>query len=224
MMVFPSGLRGETMYVARMLGALTACALCTCLIACSQTELRRGVGTASPEPSAVFTPLGDTTLCEVVTTKQLEEVVSLQAAQYSYWHQLDDRGVEYSRFQCEVHGREFGQTGQSTLLISYKPSGYLEAVGSGQFTELDGRGYRSLDLQGLEGRGYVWLGAAAHDVHAAWLYPDNHVLDVRLFNHDAPSRTYKDDMLPEMSELARILVSAVPSVAARPTQEFTSAP
>ena len=83
------------------------------------------------------------------------------------------------------------------------------------FSEIEAEGHERLVLDGIEGRGYMW----AHDdgISVAWLYPDNHALQVELVYNNFSGHTYGPKSLEGMKALVREMIPAIPPVADGPT-------
>lgn len=112
----------------------------------------------------------------------------------------------------------------------YMPGGRLNNIGGDRpFTDLDGEGHDPLVLDGVEGRGYIWLSRPNVDgvimgVDAAWLYPDNHVLELQYFIRGRPDHGYDDTTLEGVRTLMTTIIPTVPETAAGPDHRYTKVP
>lgn len=178
----------------------------------------------SPVASPVFR--ADDVLCEVVPNRLLLEGLSFHSERYVYNHNnysIDPtKTSQESGFYCTIDGHEDGDGNPSSLLIAYAPGARL-SVGSGHlFSEIEAEGHERLVLDGIEGRGYMW----AHDdgISVAWLYPDNHALQVELVYNHFSGHTYGPKSLEGMKALAREMIPAIPPVADGPAVKRTEVP
>ena len=185
--------------------------------------------TGSPSPSPTF--LNEQAVCEIVSTDLLQEAVSFQTVDYEYWHDSYPNKPDQNGFQCRIRGRDASANLSPTAFyVSYEPGGYLDAIGGIRpFTDLDGEGHDPLVLDGVEGRGYIWLGRPNVDgvitgVDVAWLYPDNHVLEFQYFIEGRPDHGYDDSTLEGVRTLMTTIIPAIPEAAAGPDQRYTRVP
>ena len=214
--------------VRRLVTAVVACAaLALGPAGCGRGLVNRVTG--SPSPSPTF--LDEQAVCEVTSTDALREAVSFQTVDYEYWHDSYPKKPDQNSFQCRIRGRDASANLSPTAFyISYEPGGYLDAIGGIRpFTDLDGEGHDPLVLDGVEGRGYMWLDSPNVDgvitsVDAAWLYPDNHALEIQLFLDGTTDYAYDQDDIAAMTDLLHALIPAIPPVAARTDQSRTWVP
>jgi len=157
--------------------------------------------------------------------------VSFQTVDYEYWHDSYPNKPDQNSFQCRIRGRNASANLSPTAFyISYEPGGYLDAIGGIRpFTDLDGEGYDPLVLDGVEGRGYMWLDSpnvdgVITDVDVAWLYPDNHVLEFQYFIEGRPDHGYDDTTLEGVRTLMTTIIPTIPETAAGPDQRYTKVP
>ena len=205
-----------------------------CVVSCAALALEpagcaRGNGAAEASPSPTF--LDEQTVCEVTSTDALREAVSFQTVDYEYWHDSYPNKPDQNSFQCRIRGRNASANLSPTAFyISYEPGGYLDAIGGIRpFTDLDGEGHDPLVLDGVEGRGYIWLSRPNIDgvitgVDAAWLYPDNHVLEFQYFIRGRPDHGYDDTTLEGVRTLMTTIIPTIPETAAGPDQRYTKVP
>ena len=214
--------------VRRLVTAVVACAA----LALGPAGCGRGLVnrmTSSPSPSPTF--LDEQAVCEVTSTDALREAVSFQTVDYEYWHDSYPKKPDQNSFQCRIRGRDASANLSPTAFyISYEPGGYLDAIGGIRpFTDLDGEGHDPLVLDGVEGRGYMWLDSPNVDgvitsVDAAWLYPDNHVLEFQYFIEGRPDHGYDDTTLEGVRTLITTIIPTIPETAAGPDQRYTKVP
>ena len=205
-----------------------------CVVSCAALALgpagcARGNGAAEASPSPTF--LDEQAVCEITSTDALREAVSFQTVDYEYWHDSYPNKPDQNSFQCRIRGRNASANLSPTAFyISYEPGGYLDAIGGIRpFTDLDGEGHDPLVLDGVEGRGYIWLSRPNIDgvitgVDAAWLYPDNHVLEFQYFIRGRPDHGYDDTTLEGVRTLMTTIIPTVPETAAGPDQRYTKVP
>ena len=187
----------------------------------------RGNGAAEASPSPTF--LDEQTVCEITSTDALREAVSFQTVDYEYWHDSYPNKPDQNSFQCRIRGREPDRENDSKVSMLYMPGGRLNDIGDRPFTDLDGEGYDPLVLDGVEGRGYIWLDSpnvdgVITDVDAAWLYPDNHVLEFQYFIEGRPDHGYDDTTLEGVRTLMTTIIPTIPETAAGPDQRYTKVP
>ena len=183
--------------------------------------------TSSPSPSPTF--LDEQAVCEVTSTDALREAVSFQTVDYEYWHDSYPKKPDQNGFQCRIRGWEPDRENDSKVSMLYMPGGRLNDIGDRPFTDLDGEGYDPLVLDGVEGRGYIWLSRPNIDgvitsVDAAWLYPDNHVLEFQYFIEGRPDHGYDDTTLEGVRTLITTIIPTIPETAAGPDQRYTKVP
>ena len=205
-----------------------------CVVSCAALALgpagcARGNGAAEASPSPTF--LDEQAVCEITSTDALREAVSFQTVDYEYWHDSYPNKPDQNGFQCRIRGRDASANLSPTAFyISYEPGGYLDAIGGIRpFTDLDGEGHDPLVLDGVEGRGYIWLSRPNIDgvitsVDAAWLYPDNHVLEFQYFIEGRPDHGYDDTTLEGVRTLMTTIIPTIPETAAGPDQRYTKVP
>jgi hypothetical protein len=168
----------------------------------------------------------DDTLCDVVSNRLLLEGLSFHSEEYVYRHSNDStdptKVPQESAFYCTITGHESGDDNLSSLLIAYAPGGILSVDSGHLFSEIETEGHERLVLDGIEGRGYMW----AHDdgISVAWLYPDNHALQVELVYNHFSGHTYGPKSLEGMKALVREMIPAIPPVANGPTLRRTEVP
>lgn len=178
----------------------------------------KGKGVASTAASSPVFRLDDT-LCDVVPNRLLLEELSFHSEEYVYRHSNDSadptKVPQESAFYCTITGHESGDDNLSSLLIAYAPGGILSVDSGHLFSEIEAEGHERLVLDGIEGRGYMW----AHDdgISVAWLYPDNHALQVELVYNNFSGHTYGPKSLEGMKALVREMIPAIPPVANGPT-------
>ena len=205
-----------------------------CVVSCAALALgpagcARGNGAAEASPSPTF--LDEHTVCEITSTDALREAVSFWTTGYDYSHSSYPKKPDQNGFQCRIRGRDASANLSPTAFyISYEPGGYLDAIGGIRpFTDLDGEGYDPLVLDGVEGRGYMWLDSPNVDgvitgVDVAWLYPDNHVLEFQYFIEGRPDHGYDDTTLEGVRTLITTIIPTIPETAAGPDQRYTKVP
>ena len=203
-----------------------------CVVSCAALALElagcaRGNGAAEASPSPTF--LDEQTVCEVTSTDALREAVSFQTVDYEYWHDSYPKKPDQNGFQCRIRGWEPDRENDSKVSMLYMPGGRLNDIGDRPFTDLDGEGHDPLVLDGVEGRGYIWLSRPNVDgvitgVDAAWLYPDNHVLEFQYFIEGRPDHGYDDTTLEGVRTLITTIIPTIPKTAAGPDQRYTKVP
>ena len=204
-----------------------------CVVSCAALALElagcaRGNGAAEASPSPTF--LDEQTVCEITSTDALREAVSFWTTGYDYSHSSYPKKPDQNGFQCRIRGWEPDRENDSKVSMLYLPGGRLNNIGGIRpFTELDGEGYDPLVLDGVEGRGYIWLSRPNVDgvitgVDAAWLYPDNHVLEFQYFIEGRPDHGYDDTTLEGVRTLMTTIIPTVPETAAGPDQRYTKVP
>lgn len=183
----------------------------------------RVISSSFPSESPTF--LDDETLCAVVPTQLARDRLSFRAINYAYWHRSYPESPDQNGFQCRILGKDsLARVPSTALYISYEPGGRLSTDGRPPFTDLDNEGYDPLVLEGVEGRGYLFVTPYRKGVHVAWLYPDNHVLDFLFFIEGTTDHTYGPDVMEGMRALAAVVVPAVPLIAAEPDQGYIRVP
>ena len=211
--------------VRRLVTAVVACvALALGPAGCGRGLVNRVTG--SPSPSPTF--LDEQAVCEITSTDALREAVSFWTTGYDYWY--GGSTPEQSGLRCRIRGWEPDRENSPTLDILYMPGGRLNNIGGDRpFTDLDGEGHDPLVLDGVEGRGYIWLSRPNVDgvitgVDAAWLYPDNHVLEFQYFIEGRPDHGYDDTTLEGVRTLMTTIIPTIPKTAAGPDQRYTKVP
>ena len=211
--------------VRRLVTAVVACvALALGPAGCGRGLVNRVTG--SPSPSPTF--LDEQAVCEITSTDALREAVSFWTTGYDYWY--GGSTPEQSGLRCRIRGWEPDRENSPTLDILYMPGGRLNNIGGDRpFTDLDGEGHDPLVLDGVEGRGYIWLSRPNIDgvitgVDAAWLYPDNHVLEFQYFIEGRPDHGYDDTTLEGVRTLMTTIIPTIPKTAAGPDQRYTKVP
>ena len=211
--------------VRRLVTAVVACvALALGPAGCGRGLVNRVTG--SPSPSPTF--LDEQAVCEITSTDALREAVSFWTTGYDYWY--GGSTPEQSGLRCRIRGWEPDRENSPTLDILYMPGGRLNNIGGDRpFTDLDGEGHDPLVLDGVEGRGYIWLSRPNVDgvitgVDAAWLYPDNHVLEFQYFIRGRPDHGYDDTTLEGVRTLMTTIIPTIPETAAGPDQRYTKVP
>ena len=178
----------------------------------------KGKGVASTAASSPVFRLDDT-LCDVVPNRLLLEGLSFRSEEYVYRHSNDSvdptKVPQESAFYCTIEGHESGDDNPSSLLIAYAPGGLLSVDSGHLFSEIEAEGHERLVLDGIEGRGYMW--AEEDGISVAWLYPDNHALQVELVYKRFSGHTYGPKSLEGMKALVREMIPAIPPVANGPT-------
>ena len=168
----------------------------------------------------------DDTLCDVVPNRLLLEGLSFHSEEYVYRHSNDSadptKVPQESAFYCTITGHESGDDNPSSLLIAYAPGGLLSVDSGHLFSEIEAEGHDRLVLDGIEGRGYMW--AEEDGISVAWLYPDNHALQVELVYKRFSGHTYGPKSLEGMKALVREMIPAIPPVANGPTLRRTEVP
>ena len=194
------------------------------VVSCVQGD-RRGKGVASASASSPVFRLDDT-LCDVVPNRLLLEGLSFHSEEYVYRHSNDStdptKVPQESAFYCTITGHESGDDNPSSLLIAYAPGGLLSVDSGHLFSEIEAEGHERLVLDGIEGRGYMW--AEEDGISVAWLYPDNHALQVELVYNRFSGHTYGPKSLEGMKALVREMIPAIPPVANGPTLRRTEVP
>ena len=185
----------------------------------------KGKGVASTVASSPVFRLDDT-LCDVVPNRLLLEGLSFHSEEYVYRHSNDSsdptKVPQESAFYCTITGHESGDDNPSSLLIAYAPGGLLSVDSGHLFSEIEAEGHERLVLDGIEGRGYMW--AEEDGISVAWLYPDNHALQVELVYNRFSGHTYGPKSLEGMKALVREMIPAIPPVANGPTLRRTEVP
>ena len=216
--------RSAARAVVRSMLRVVSCAA----LALGPAGCARGNGAAEASPSPTF--LDEQAVCEITSTDALREAVSFQTVDYEYWHDSYPKKPDQNGFQCRIRGWEPDRENSPTLDILYMPGGRLNNIGGDRpFTDLDGEGHDPLVLDGVEGRGYMWLDSPNVDgvitgVDAAWLYPDNHVLEFQYFIRGRPDHGYDDTTLEGVRTLMTTIIPAIPETAAGPDQRYTKVP
>lgn len=194
------------------------------LVSCVRGD-GKGKGVASASASSPVFRLDDA-LCDVVPNRLLLEGLSFQSEKYVYRHgnySTDSTKVpQESAFYCTITGHEGGDRNLTSLLIAYSPGGRMGVDDDNSFSDIEAEGHEQLMLDGIEGRGYMW----AHDdgISVAWLYPDNHTLQVELVYNHFSGHTYGPKSLEGMKALVREMIPAIPPVANGPTLRRTEVP
>ena len=204
--------------------AVAAVCLLFGVASCVRSDNKGKALASTPAATPVFRV--DDTLCDVVSNRLLLEGLSFHSEEYVYRHSNDSadptKVPQESAFYCTITGHESGDDNLSSLLIAYAPGGILSVDSGHLFSEIETEGHERLVLDGIEGRGYMW----AHDdgISVAWLYPDNHALQVELVYNHFSGHTYGPKSLEGMKALVREMIPAIPPVANGPTLRRTEVP
>ena len=204
--------------------AVAAVCLLFGVASCVRSDNKGKALASTPAATPVFRV--DDTLCDVVSNRLLLEGLSFHSEEYVYRHSNDStdptKVPQESAFYCTITGHESGDDNLSSLLIAYAPGGILSVDSGHLFSEIETEGHERLVLDGIEGRGYMW----AHDdgISVAWLYPDNHALQVELVYNHFSGHTYGPKSLEGMKALVREMFPAIPPVANGPTLRRTEVP
>ena len=204
--------------------AVAAVCLLFGVASCVRSDNKGKALASTPAATPVFRV--DDTLCDVVSNRLLLEGLSFHSEEYVYRHSNDStdptKVPQESAFYCTITGHESGDDNLSSLLIAYAPGGILSVDSGHLFSEIETEGHERLVLDGIEGRGYMW----AHDdgSSVAWLYPDNHALQVELVYNHFSGHTYGPKSLEGMKALVREMIPAIPPVANGPTLRRTEVP
>ena len=204
--------------------AVAAVCLLFGVASCVRSDNKGKALASTPAATPVFRV--DDTLCDVVSNRLLLEGLSFHSEEYVYRHSNDStdptKVPQESAFYCTITGHESGDDNLSSLLIAYAPGGILSVDSGHLFSEIETEGHERLVLDGIEGRGYMW----AHDdgISVAWLYPDNHALQVELVYNHFSGHTYGPKSLEGMKALVREMIPAIPPVADGPTLRRTEVP
>lgn len=205
---------------------LALCAvLAISMSACAVTGRPEATPSSPTTAEPVF--LVDETLCEAVSHQLLKDELSFQVEDYTYEHKafIDQNGENADTFNCNLYGQQSPPGSRYGLRIGYAPKGKLNANSNGgHFSDLDSLEMKSLTFEGIEGRGYVWLRQDNSHLSAAWLYTDNHALEITLFPETDLKHTYDDTTVRGMRTLLKELIVAIPPVAAGPDRSFTFVP
>lgn len=180
-----------------------------------------GAGRTTPSPSASPEPtyLTEEILCDAVSNDLLKDQLSLKVRFYHFQHSsdVDQNGLTVNYFECRLYGDQSSPQGTFGLLISYNPYEQLE-LSHTEFSSLDEKGLDETTFDGIDGRGYVWVGEGGTLLEAAWLYPDNQALEITLFHINSNDRIYSEDDLERLREVLKELITTIPPVAAGPAQ------
>lgn len=204
--------------------AVAAVCLLFGVASCVRSDNKGKALASTPAATPVFRV--DDTLCDVVSNRLLLEGLSFHSEEYVYRHSNDStdptKVPQESAFYCTITGHESGDDNLSSLLIAFAPGGILSVDSGHLFSEIETEGHERLVLDGIEGRGYMW----AHDdgISVAWLYPDNHALQVELVYNHFSGHTYGPKSLEGMKALVREMIPAIPPVANGPTLRRTEVP
>lgn len=197
--------------------AVAAVCLLFGVTSCVRSDNKGKALASTPAATPVFRV--DDTLCDVVSNRLLLEGLSFQSEKYVYRHgnhSTDSIKVpQESAFYCTITGHESGDRNLTSLLIAYFPGGRMGVDNDTSFSDIEAEGHERLVLDGIEGRGYIW----AHDdgISVAWLYPDDHTLQVELVYNHFSGHTYGPKSLEGMKALVREMIPAIPPVADGPT-------
>ena len=206
-----------------------SCAIATvCLLfgvaSCVRSENKGKALASTPAAAPVFRV--DDTLCDVVSNRLLLGGLSFHPEEYVYRHSNHStdsiEGPQESAFYCTITGHEGGDENLTSLLIAYVPGGRMGVDNDNSFSDIEAEGHDRLVLDGIEGRGYMW----AHNdgISVAWLYPDNHTLQVEFVYNHFSGHTYGPKSLEGMKALVREMIPAIPPVANGPTLRRTEVP
>lgn len=180
-----------------------------------------GAGRTTPSPSASPEPtyLTEEILCDAVPNDLLKDQLSLKVRFYHFQHSsdVDQNGLTVNYFECRLYGDQSSPQGTFGLLISYNPYEQLE-LSHTEFSSLDEKGLDETTFDGIDGRGYVWVGEGGTHLKAAWLYPDSQALEITLFHINSNDRIYSEDDLERLREVLKELITTIPPVAAGPAQ------
>ena len=195
--------------------ALIACITAVILAACTGP----GAGVSSPSASPEPTYLTEEILCDAVPNDLLKDQLSLKVRFYHFQHSsdVDQNGLTVNYFECRLYGDQSSPQGTFGLLISYNPYEQLR-LSHTEFSSLDEKGLDETTFDGIDGRGYVWVGEGGTHLKAAWLYPDNQALEITLFHINSNDRIYSEDDLERLREVLKELITTIPPVAAGPAQ------
>ena len=186
-----------------------------------------GLDAASPSPTPTF--LAEETMCEVVPSRILVEEMSFRTTDYTFEHRTapwrKNGGADI--FSCNLNGRRNSMTTIFRIRIAYWPDATLNASSPYPFSDLDNDTYHNdpqpVTFDDVEGRGYVWLDKDRQGLTAAWLYPDDHALEIQFFT-TGTTDAYDQDDIAAMTDLLHALIPAIPPVAAGPDLWPTQVP
>ena len=183
---------------------------------------------APPSPTPTF--LAQETMCEVVPSRILVEEMSFRTTDYAFEHHTStgENGANTDTFICNLNGRQGSMTATFRIRIAYWPGATLNASSPYPFSDLDNEppnnDLQPISFDDVEGRGYIWITNRNRAITAAWLYPDNHALEIQLFTNGEADYAYDQDDIAAMTDLLHALIPAIPPVAARTDQSRTWVP
>ena len=183
---------------------------------------------APPSPTPTF--LAQETMCEVVPSRILVEEMSFRTTDYAFEHHTStgENGANTDTFICNLNGRQNSLPIISRIRIAYWPGATLNASSPYPFSDLDNEppnnDLQPISFDDVEGRGYIWLTKSRKIATAAWLYPDDHALEIQLFLDGTTDYAYDQDDIAAMTDLLHALIPAIPPVAARTDQSRTWVP
>lgn len=187
-----------------------------------------GLDAASPSPTPTF--LSQETMCEVVPSRILVEEMSFRTTDYAFEHRTAPwrKNGSADIFFCNLKGHRNSMTAVFRIRIAYWPDATLNASSPYPFSDLDNDTYHNdpqpVTFDDVEGRGYVWHDKDRQGVTAAWLYPDDHALEIQFFTNGEVDYAYDQDDIAAMTDLLHALIPAIPPVAAGPDLWPTQVP
>lgn len=212
---------GSTRLLKPFAHLLFCIALTAGLTACGGVRQTTPSPSSSPEPAYVT----EEVLCDAIPNDLLGDQLSLKVKFYHCKHfsNVDQNGATVSYFECRLYGDQSTPQGAFGLQIGYAPYGHLRAnpLSNAEFSSLDEMGLDETTFEGIDGRGYVWLGGGNTSLNAAWLFPDDQTLEINLYHYDSTKNIYSEDDLEGMRVVLKELITTIPLVAAGPAQQPT---
>ena len=169
-------------------------------------------------------------MCEVVPSRILVEEMSFRTTDYAFEHHTStgENGANTDTFICNLNGRQGSMTATFRIRIAYWPGATLNASSPYPFSDLDNEppnnDLQPISFDDVEGRGCIWITNRNRAITAAWLYPDDHALEIQLFLDGTTDYAYDQNDIAAMTDLLHALIPAIPPVAARTDQSRTWVP
>ena len=188
------------------------------LILASCASLGRVDSSSSPTPPA---PLTDEVLCGVLPNEELTETLEFLTVTYRYMHSsASERVYGHSGhyYDCTMSSSEKDEFGFFEFI--YRPSttipDYPGFNGPIDFQDIPTAFPDSAEpvtFEGQEGSGWIW--EANNGPYISWLYPDGHLLTVRLTVNNATG-DFTTEQLNNYRHVVGTVITQIPEVASGP--------
>lgn len=173
-------------------------------------------GTPTPQAS-----LTDKVLCGVFDNESLTETLGYITTYYRYRHSPASERV-YGRsgyyYDCTMHSSKTDEFG--FFEFTYQPSttlpdnpGFDGLVDFQDIPNVFSESLTALTFEGQEGSGWMW--EVNNGAYISWLYPDGHLLTVRLTINNATG-DFTAEQLNNYRHVVGTVITQIPEVASGP--------